>query len=144
MMLTRKIFALFLIGTYAVIFLHSAIPHIHHSETAVEVKGYHHEHHHHHHQTVESTDWLELLSGLVHDHEHQDSHIDVDDIYTYHTNDFAVPTHHLLLNDHFISFVDLFDQYVSETETDFVFKHPPILYEDILIGADPLRGPPLS
>lgn len=148
----RKIAPLFLFGIYAVIFLHSVVPHIHHSDTAKEEVEHHpiakHHHHHdlghHHHHSHAASDWLEVLSSLVHNHEHSDSDIDVADEYTLHNKQVVIQMQLQLFTPLFSTTVYAEKTSLSLLDISLFIERPPILYEDILVSADPLRGPPLS
>lgn len=144
----KTISAIILLGIYAVMFLHSSIPHFHHSS---EVKTHkheedHHDHHghlhnHDHSSNAEASSILAFFSDLLHNHEHQNDEIDTPDEYTINHTKVNLPTQIVAVN---------FDKLIIQPERDLIackltkfIERPPILYEEYLNISDPLRGPPL-
>lgn len=144
----KTIPAIIFLGIYALIFIHSSIPHVHHSSEVKSHKheGVHHDHHDHHHNHdhssyIEASSILSFLSDLLHNHEHQNHEIATYDEFTANHFKFNLPLK-------LVTVVP--NKLMTQPERDLnacnltkFIERPPILYEDYLNISDPLRGPPL-
>lgn len=140
----NTISAFALLGIYATILLHSFIPHFHHSSElkAHEHKTHSHQGHDHTHSSkIEVNNVLAFFSNLLHNHEHQNDEIDTADKYTISHYKVNIPTTSVAINTKKPIIKSEFNL-ISSHHTNFI-ERPPILYEDYLNIADPLRGPPM-
>lgn len=130
----NNIIVYFLLSLYGCVFLHSIIPHSHHSSSKIDVEFIT--------QDKEEASWLDLFDDLVHNHEHQ---YDTEDFYDEYTNE-SETIDKLIENpvDHFFISEAIYSEdlkIISSNKISFIYVIP---LSEKSVQTRHLRGPPAN